>query len=350
MAHSHHHHDHDLEIEELAIGPSSRTRRTRMTERHRRLVRETTLQPSNLILPLFVVEDKPSFRKSIDSMPGVEQLGIDGILRNSEAALEARLGGIILFGIPENKDEYGSEAYNDQGVIQNAVRQIKKRFPELLVATDVCLCEYTEHGHCGVVERNRNGEIEIVNDKTVELLVREAVSHAEAGSDLISPSDMMDGRIGAIRDALDQSGFSTLPIMSYSAKYASGLYGPFRDAAGSTPSFGDRRSHQMDVANSDEALRVVQRDIEEGADIVMVKPAISSLDIIRRIREQFAMPTAAYQVSGEYSMIKAAGRNDWIDEERVMLESLTSIKRAGASIILTYFALQAADVIRSRDL
>ncbi len=335
-------HTHTEEMEDMLVAASSRTRRTRMTERHRRLVRETTLAPSNFILPLFAVEAAANYRKPIPSMPGVEQLGIDGILEQCEAALEAKLGGIILFGIPEQKDEFGSEAYNDRGVIQNAIREIKQRFPDLLVATDVCLCEYTEHGHCGVIERNRNGEIEIVNDKTVELLVREAVSHAEAGSDLICPSDMMDGRIGAIREALDFSGFASLPIMSYSAKYASGLYGPFRDAAGSTPQFGDRRSHQMDVANSDEALRLVQRDIEEGADIIMVKPAISSLDIIRRIREQFLVPTAAYQVSGEYSMIKAVGANDWIDEKRVMMESLLSIKRAGASIILTYFALEAS--------
>ena len=335
-------HTHTEEMEDMLVAASSRTRRTRMTERHRRLVRETTLAPSNFILPLFAVEAAANYRKPIPSMPGVEQLGIDGILEQCEAALEAKLGGIILFGIPEQKDEFGSEAYNDRGVIQNAIREIKQRFPDLLVATDVCLCEYTEHGHCGVIERNRNGEIEIVNDKTVELLVREAVSHAEAGSDLICPSDMMDGRIGAIREALDFSGFASLPIMSYSAKYASGLYGPFRDAAGSTPQFGDRRSHQMDVANSDEALRLVQRDIEEGADIIMVKPAISSLDIIRRIREQFLVPTAAYQVSGEYYMIKAVGANDWIDEKRVMMESLLSIKRAGASIILTYFALEAS--------
>jgi porphobilinogen synthase len=334
-------HNHELKMGELTIPPTSRTRRTRMTERHRSLVRETILSPSNFILPLFVVEGKANFRKPIDSMPGIEQLGMNGILQQCEAAMEAHLGGIILFGIPEHKDEFGSEAYNDQGIIQNTVREIKIRFPDLLIATDVCLCEYTEHGHCGVVERNRNGEIELVNDKTVELLVQEAVSHAEAGSDLICPSDMMDGRVGAIRDALDQSGFESIPIMSYSAKYASGLYGPFRDAAGSMPSFGDRRSHQMDVANSDEAMRVVQRDIEEGADIVMVKPSISSLDIIRRVREQFLVPVAAYQVSGEYSMIKAAAQNGWIDEERVMIESLISIRRAGASIILTYFALQA---------
>lgn len=338
-------HAHEHSDEDLLVSAHSRTRRTRMTEMHRRLVRETSLEPRNFLLPMFVVEGDAKFRKPIASMPGVDQLGIDGILRLCEEALIAELGGVILFGIPEHKDEFGSEAYNDRGIIQEAVREIKKRFPELLVATDVCLCEYTEHGHCGVVERTHDGRIEIVNDKTVELLVREAVSHAEAGSDLISPSDMMDGRVGAIREALDASGFASLPIMSYSAKYASGLYGPFRDAAGSTPTFGDRRSHQMDVANSDEALRCVQRDIEEGADIIMVKPAMSSLDIIRRIREQFALPTAAYQVSGEYSMIKAAGANGWIDEERVMLESLIAIKRAGAQIILTYFALDAAKAL-----
>ncbi len=342
-----HTHDHD-ELEEPLVPARARTRRTRMTEMHRRLVRETSLDASNVILPLFAAEGDPKFRKPIASMPGVEQLGLIGILKQCEAALEARLGGVILFGIPEHKDEVGSEAYNDEGIIQTSVREIKKRFPELLVATDVCLCEYTDHGHCGVVERTANGRIEIVNDKTVELLVREAVSHAEAGSDLIAPSDMMDGRIGAIREVLDVSGFTSLPIMSYSAKYASGLYGPFRDAAGSTPTFGDRRSHQMDVANAEEAMRVVQRDIEEGADIVMVKPAISSLDIIRRIREQFTMPTAAYQVSGEYSMIMAAGANGWIDEDRVIMECLTSIKRAGASIILTYFALRAAELLAKR--
>ena len=338
-------HTHEHEVEEFQIPASSRTRRTRMTEMHRRLVRETSLEPANFILPLFAVEGDPKFRKPIASMPGVEQLGMNGILQKCEAALEARIGGIILFGIPEHKDDVGSEAYNEQGIIQTTVREIKKRFPELLVATDVCLCEYTDHGHCGVVEHTHDGRIEIANDKTVELLMREALSHAEAGSDLICPSDMMDGRIGAIREALDVSGFPSLPIMSYSVKYASGLYGPFRDAAESTPAFGDRRSHQMDVANSDEALRVAQRDIEEGADIILVKPAMSSLDIIRRIREQFGMPTAAYQVSGEYSMVMAAAANDWIDGDRVMLETLTAIKRAGASIILTYFALRAAQLL-----
>ena len=328
-------------LESLIIDTESRTRRLRMSERVRRLVRETELHPSNFILPLFVTDESAAARNPIASMPGVYQLGIDQLLRESEKAVEAKLGGIILFGVTEDKDELGSCAYNDQGIVQQSIREIKKRFPELLVATDVCLCEYTSHGHCGVV-RQKGSEYEIVNDETVELLVREAISHAEAGSDLISPSDMMDGRIGAIRDALDEAGFESLPIMSYSAKYASGFYGPFRDAAGSTPAFGDRRSHQMDPANSDEAMRVMERDVSEGADILMVKPAMSYLDIIRRAKEGFNLPIAAYQVSGEYSMIKAAAANGWIDEDRVMMESLISIKRAGASIILTYFALEAA--------
>jgi porphobilinogen synthase len=341
-------HDHSSVIDdlgELSIPPESRTRRTRMHERHRRLVRETFLQPSNFILPLFVMEGDPKFRNEIASMPGVFQLGIDGILAECVKAVNAKLGGVILFGIPKHKDDHGTAAFDEHGVIPNAIRAIKKRFPDLLVATDVCLCEYTDHGHCGVISHTLNGDTAIINDETVDLLVREALTHAAAGSDLIAPSDMMDGRVGAIRAALDSFGFTDLPIMSYSAKYASGLYGPFRDAAGSTPSSGDRRSHQMDVANTDEAIRVVQRDIDEGADIIMIKPAIACLDIIRRVREQFGMPTAAYQVSGEYSMIKAAAQNGWIDEERVMMESLTAIKRAGASIIITYYALEAAAIL-----
>jgi len=327
---------------EITIASESRTRRTRMTERMRSLVRETTLHPSNFILPLFVSDSAANFRNEISSMPGVYQLGIDHILRESEKALEAKLGGIILFGITEDKDENGTSAHSEQGIIQQSVREIKKRFPELLVATDVCLCEYTSHGHCGIIREGASGEFEIMNDETVEQLVLEALSHAEAGSDLISPSDMMDGRIGAIREALDENGFENLPIMSYAAKYASGFYGPFREAAGSTPSFGDRRSHQMDPANSDEAMRLIERDLREGADIIMVKPAMSYLDIVRKAKDEFNIPIAAYQVSGEYSMIKAASANGWIDEDRVMMESLIAIKRAGASIILTYFALDAA--------
>lgn len=331
-------------ISTISISSESRTRRLRMTERIRRLVRETELYPSNLILPLFVTDASANALNAIASMPGVFQLGIDQVLRESEKALEAKLGGIILFGVTEDKDEVGSCAYSEQGIVQQSIREIKKRFPDLLITTDVCLCEYTSHGHCGVV-REKGSEYEIVNDETVELLVREALSHAEAGCDLIAPSDMMDGRIGAIRDALDENSFESLPIMSYSAKYASGFYGPFRDAAGSTPSFGDRRSHQMDPANSDEAIRVMERDATEGADILMVKPAMSYLDIIQRAKDTFNLPIAAYQVSGEYSMIKAAGANGWLDEKRVMMESLISIKRAGASILLTYFALDAARVL-----
>jgi len=327
---------------EINIPSDSRTRRTRMNEPIRRLVRENELRPSNFILPLFASDRSTNFKHEISSMPGVFQLGLDNILRESERALEAKLGGIILFGVTDDKDDTGSSAHNEFGIIQQSVREIKKRFPELLVATDVCLCEYTSHGHCGIIKEKENGGFEIDNDETVEQLVLESLSHAEAGSDLISPSDMMDGRIGAIRDALDENGFENLPIMSYSAKYASGFYGPFREAAGSSPSFGDRRSHQMDPANSDEAMRVIERDIREGADIIMVKPAMSYLDIIRRAKDEFTLPIAAYQVSGEYSMIKAAAANGWLDEDRVMMESLTSIKRAGASIILTYFALEAA--------
>jgi porphobilinogen synthase len=293
---------------EVFIDPVSRTRRTRMSEQMRRLVRETVLHPSNFILPLFATDEAPNSKNAIASMPGVYQLGIDNILRESEKALEAKLGGIILFGVTSKKDDVGSEAYNDEGIIQETVREIKKRFPELLVATDVCLCEYTSHGHCGVIHKHGN-DYEIANDETVELLVQEAISHAEAGSDLISPSDMMDGRIGAIREALDENDFVNVPIMSYSAKYASGFYGPFRDAAGSVPTFGDRRSHQMDPANSDEAMRVMERDLDEGADILMVKPAMSYLDIIRRAKDAFDLPIAAYQVSGEYAMIKAAAAN-----------------------------------------
>ncbi|MDP4220820.1 MAG: porphobilinogen synthase [Bacteroidota bacterium] len=331
----------------ISIQSDSRTRRTRMTERMRNLVRETHLEPSNFILPLFVSDRSANYRNEISSMPGVFQFGIDHILRQSERAVESKLGGIILFGITDDKDETGSSAHNEMGIVQQTVREIKKRFPELLVATDVCLCEYTSHGHCGIIKEHDGGEFEIANDETVEELVLEALSHAEAGSDLISPSDMMDGRIGAIREALDENGFEKLPIMSYSAKFASGFYGPFREAAGSSPSFGDRRSHQMDPANGDEAMRVIERDIREGADIIMVKPAMSYLDIIRRAKDEFTLPIAAYQVSGEYAMIKAASANGWLDEERVMMESLLSIKRAGAQIILTYFAFEAAKNLRS---
>lgn len=350
--HDDHHHDHDHDHEhglgELAIPSSSRTRRTRMTERTRRIVRETTLEASNLILPIFTAEQSGSFKKEIGSMPGVYQSGLTHTLELCESSLQAGLGGVILFGIPQHKDATGTEAYNENGIVQQTIREIKSRFPELLVITDVCLCEYTDHGHCGIVTTNARGEFVIDNDSTVDLLAQEAITHAYAGADMIAPSDMMDGRIGAIREALDHYGFSDTPVLAYSAKYASGFYGPFREAAESTPTFGDRRSHQMDVGNTDEAMRVMQRDLDEGADILMVKPALPALDIIRRARDKFQVPLAAYQVSGEYSMIKAAAERGWVDEDRIVLETLTSIKRAGASIILSYYSLHAAALLRKQ--
>lgn len=322
-----------------ATFPDRRMRRLRMTATLRSMVRETSLSKDDFIYPLFTVPGR-NFRREVPSMPGVFQLSVDELVRECTEVHSLGIPAVILFGIPEHKDEFGSEAYSDNGVIQEAVRALKREIPELLVITDVCLCEYTSHGHCGIVRGD-----EIVNDESVELLVREAVSHAAAGADIVAPSDMFDGRVKAIRSALDENGFTNLPIMSYAAKYASGFYGPFRDAAESTPKFGDRRSHQMDPANADEAVREVELDILEGADIVMVKPALPYLDIIRRVKDTFHMPTAGYNVSGEYSMIKAAGRNGWIDEQRVMMEVLTSIKRAGADLILTYFAKDAARLL-----
>jgi porphobilinogen synthase len=319
--------------------PFKRLRRLRMTEAFRSMVRETELSPADFIYPLFVVPGK-KIRKEVRSMPGVFQLSVDEIVKECLEVRSLRIPAIILFGIPEHKDEVGSEAYDPNGIVQQAVRAIKKEVPELVVITDVCLCEYTSHGHCGIVRGD-----EIVNDDSIELLAKEALTHAEAGADIVAPSDMFDGRVSAIRRILDGHNFQKLPIMSYAAKYASGFYGPFRDAAESTPKFGDRRSHQMDPSNSNEALREVEQDIIEGADIVMVKPALSYLDIIRRVKDRFQMPTAAYNVSGEFSMIKAAGRNGWIDEPRVMMEVLTSIKRAGADLILTYFAKDAAKLL-----
>ncbi len=325
------------------LGPNAsrfaRLRRTRMTEALRSMVRETELSPADFIYPLFAVPGK-NFRKEVKSMPGVFQLSVDLIVRECAEVYGLKIPAVILFGIPEHKDEVGSGAYDPQGIIQTAVRSIKKDVPGLVVITDVCLCEYTSHGHCGIVREN-----EIVNDESVALLAKEALTHAEAGADMVAPSDMFDGRVSAIRRILDENHFENLPIMSYAAKYASGFYGPFRDAAESAPKFGDRRSHQMDPANSNEALREVEQDILEGADIIMVKPALSYLDIIRRVKDRFGMPTAAYNVSGEYSMIKAAGANGWIDEPRVMMETLTSIKRAGADLILTYFAKDAARLL-----
>lgn len=323
----------------MAVYPSKRLRRLRYNPVLRDMVRETHLNKSDLIYPLFVVHGE-NIKHEIKSMPGVYQMSVDVAVKECQEVAQMGIPAVLLFGIPEHKDEQGSEAYAENGIIQQAVRAIKAGVKNLLVITDVCLCEYTSHGHCGLL----NGE-EVLNDETVSLLAKEAVSHAEAGADIIAPSDMMDGRILAIRKALDYKGFTKIPIMSYAAKYASGFYGPFRDAAESTPAFGDRRSHQMDVANAEEALREVESDIEEGADMVMVKPAGAYLDIIYRVKEKFGMPTAAYQVSGEYSLIKAASQNGWVDEERVMMESLIAIKRAGADMIITYFAKDAVKVL-----
>jgi porphobilinogen synthase len=323
----------------FSIESNQRLRRMRMTSAFRSMVRETELAPNDFIYPLFVVPGT-KIRREISSMPGVFQQSIDELVKDCQQTYALGIPAVILFGIPDHKDEVGSSAYDELGIIQQAVRTLKKELPDLVVITDVCLCEYTSHGHCGIVRGT-----EIVNDESVELLTREALTHAQAGADMIAPSDMFDGRIGAIRSVLDANDFKNIPIMSYAAKYASGYYGPFREAAESTPKFGDRRSHQMDPANSNEALREVEQDIAEGADIVMVKPALAYLDIIRRVKDTFNMPTAAYNVSGEYSMIKAAARNGWIDEERVMMETLTGMKRAGADMILTYFAKDAAAVL-----
>jgi porphobilinogen synthase len=325
-----------------AAEPFHRFRRTRMTEALRSMVRETELSINDFIYPLFVVPGT-KFRKEIGSMPGTFQLSVDELIRECSEVKTLGIPAVILFGIPEQKDEVGSGAYNEHGIIQTAVRALKNEIPELVIITDVCLCEYTSHGHCGIVSGN-----EILNDASIKLLAQEALTHAQAGADIVAPSDMFDGRVKTIRQILDMNDFYNTPIMSYAAKYASGFYGPFREAAESTPKFGDRRSHQMDPANSDEALREVEQDIIEGADIVMVKPALSYLDIIRRVKDRFEMPTAAYNVSGEYSMIKAAGRNGWIDEPRVMMEVLTSIKRAGADMILSYFAKDAARLLQEK--
>ncbi len=309
-----------------------RPRRLRANENLRRLVRETTLTVADLIYPMFVVHGR-NVATEISSMPGCYHYSVDNLVTAAKELASLGIPGTILFGIPAEKDALGSEAYADDGIIQQAVRAIKDAVPTLLVITDVCLCEYTEHGHCGIVEAG-----DVQNDRTVELLVKESLSHARAGADVIAPSDMMDGRVGAIRKALDGDGYSHIPIMAYSAKYASAFYGPFREAAESAPQFGDRRSYQMDAANTEEALREVALDIEEGADILMVKPALAYLDVIYRVKTTFQVPVAAYNVSGEYAMIKAAAQNGWIDEQRVALEALTSIKRAGADMILTYFA------------
>jgi porphobilinogen synthase len=324
--------------------PSYRPRRLRRTEALRRLVRETSLVPSQLVLPLFVRSGR-SVRQPVESMPGVQQTSVDELLRDAQEAASLGIGGVILFGIPDRKDPIGSEAWNDDAPVQHAVRALKRDLPELVVITDVCLCEYTEHGHCGVI--TDSGDID--NDATLELLARESVSHASAGADIVAPSDMMDGRVQAIRSALDREGFANTVVLSYAAKFAGPFYGPFREAAESTPRFGDRRSYQMDAANADEAVREVRIDIEEGADIVMVKPAGPFLDIIQRVKADTGYPVAAYQVSGEYAMIQAAADRGWIDGERVMMDSLLGIRRAGADIIVSYFARHAAKLLRDRS-
>jgi len=322
-----------------ALTLTRRLRRLRSTESMRAIVRETRLSAESLILPLFVCEGE-GVRREVSSMPGVFNLSVDEAVRETEAARQDGLKGVLLFGLPDHKDDVGSAAYDPEAPVQSAIRAIKRAASDMLVITDVCLCEYTDHGHCGIVI-----DEEIANDPTVDQLVRAAVSHAAAGADIVAPSDMMDGRVGAIRNALDDRGFDKVAIMSYAAKYCSAFYGPFREAAASAPKFGDRRSHQMDPANALEALREVEQDLEEGADIVMVKPAVPYLDVIRRVKDAFEYPTAAYHVSGEYSMLKAAARNGWIDERRAMLETLTAIRRAGADIIITYYAREAARAI-----
>jgi porphobilinogen synthase len=322
-----------------------RPRRLREKALVRRMVRETTLAVDDLVYPFFVVHGR-GVREPIAPMPGQSRFSVDELVKEAKDVAGAGIPGVILFGLPATKDPRGSEAYADDGIVQQAVRAIKDSVPDLLVITDVCLCEYTSHGHCGVVEQGS-----VKNDPTLDVLARVAVSHAEAGADMVAPSDMMDGRVGAIREALDESGYVETPIMAYSAKYASVFYGPFRDAADSTPQFGDRRSYQMDPANAMEAMREIALDIDEGADIVMVKPALPYLDVISRAKAEFGVPLAAYSVSGEYAMIRAAGRMGWLDEERAIMESLIGIRRAGADIVITYFAREVARLLeRERGL
>jgi porphobilinogen synthase len=313
-----------------------RLRRLRTSDAMRALVRETRISPDTLMLPLFVCAGE-GVRREVSSMPGVFNLSVDEAVIEVRAARADGVRSVLLFGLPDQKDDVGSTAYDPEAPVQSAIRAIKRELPDVLIVTDVCLCEYTDHGHCGIIIDDR-----IANDPTVDQLVRAAISHAAAGADIVAPSDMMDGRVAAIRNALDERGFENVAIMSYAAKYCSAFYGPFRDAAASAPKFGDRRSHQMDPANALEALREVRQDIEEGADIVMVKPALPYLDVIRRVKDTFGHPTAAYHVSGEYAMLKAAARNGWLDEPRAMLETLTAIRRAGADIIITYYARDAA--------
>jgi porphobilinogen synthase len=319
--------------------PVYRPRRLRESPLLRSMVRETVLRADDFVYPLFAVHGR-GIREPIGSMPGQYRLSIDEMLKECKDAASMGIPAVLLFGLPRDKDPRGSEAYAEDGIIQQAVRAVKDTIPDLLVITDVCLCEYTSHGHCGVVEDGR-----VKNDPSLELITRTAVSHAEAGADMVAPSDMMDGRVAAIREGLDESGFAETPIMAYSAKYASAFYGPFREAADSTPQFGDRRSYQMDPANSLEAMREVALDVDEGADIVMVKPALPYLDVIARVKGEFGLPVAAYSVSGEYAMLKAAGQLGWLDEDRAILEALTGIRRAGADIIITYFAKDAVRLI-----
>jgi porphobilinogen synthase len=322
--------------------PDYRPRRLRQNENFRRMIRETKLSVDDLILPLFAMEGK-DVTKPIASMPGHHQLSVDHILKEARAVHDLGIPAIMLFGIPDKKDPLGRSAYAENGIVQKAVRAVKKKVKDLVIITDVCLCEYTDHGHCGFVE---NGVVN--NDATLDLLARTAVSHVQAGADMVAPSDMMDGRVAEIREALDENGFETTPIMSYAAKYCSAFYYPFRQAAESAPKFGDRRTYQMDPANSLEAIREVTMDVEEGADIIMVKPALAYLDIIYRVREEIDLPIAAYNVSGEFAMIKAADKLGWLDGKRIMMETLTAIKRAGADLILTYFAKEAAKELAGR--
>jgi porphobilinogen synthase len=319
--------------------PEYRARRLRKNENFRRLIRETKLSTDDLIYPLFVVSGK-NFKKPIQSMPGNFQMSVDNIVKEVKKARELDIPAVLLFGIPEKKDEMATGAFAKDGIVQQAIKRIKNEVPDILVITDVCLCEYTSHGHCGVLEKE-----EVQNDATLEVLAETAVSHARAGADMVAPSAMMDGQVAAIREALDENNLEDIPVMAYAAKYSSSFYGPFREAAESAPQFGDRKAYQMDPANSDEAIREIMLDMEEGADIIMVKPALAYLDVIYRAKQEFDLPLAAYSVSGEYAMIKAAAQMGWLDEEKVMMESLTAIKRAGADIIITYFAPQAAALL-----
>ncbi len=324
--------------------PVVRARRLRSSENMRRLVRENRLTTDDLIYPLFVTNGE-GVNNPVASMPGVSQQSVDNVLKEVDEVVKLGIPGVLLFGIPAYKDPQGSSAYDENEAVQRAIREIKQKYPDLLVIPDLCMCEYTSHGHCGILDEKGN----VLNDQTIEVLAKIALSYAVAGADMVAPSDMMDGRVAAIRKALDANGYSNIPIMSYSAKYASGFYGPFRDVAESTPQFGDRRGYQMDPANSDEALKEVWLDVEEGADIVMVKPALPYLDIIRRIKDEFNMPVAAYNVSGEFAMVKAAAQNGWLDEKRVVMEALTGMKRAGADIVITYHAKDVAKWLKEEQ-